>query len=188
MLDFAVKGRLKELATRQHKKSAAVATFPILAQVRPNLVGEAAPLLLLLFQYSLFIFTSIFGYRPSTKERRQHLSPPEGEVTKDIQLEHYNTIKPLRNLASKKRCILVTVLPRYAVARYCLSWVFKSQPPTGQLPSHSTSEFFDILTLNYVCNKRHDALFLCDFLRKILNVRKMKTHVWPSAYQCPFKF
>jgi hypothetical protein len=46
----------------------------------------------------------------------------EGEVTvcsKDTQLEHLNSIKPLLELAAKKKCLLLTPLPRYVAAGCC---------------------------------------------------------------------
>jgi hypothetical protein len=46
----------------------------------------------------------------------------EGEVTvcsKDTQLEHLNTIKPLLEITDKRKCLLLTPLPRYVAAGCC---------------------------------------------------------------------
>jgi hypothetical protein len=46
----------------------------------------------------------------------------EGEVTvcsRDTQLEHLNSIKPLLELADKRKCLLLTPLPRYVAAKCC---------------------------------------------------------------------
>jgi hypothetical protein len=46
----------------------------------------------------------------------------EGEVTicsKDTQIEHLNTIRPLLEIAEKRKCLLLTPLPRYGAAGCC---------------------------------------------------------------------
>jgi hypothetical protein len=50
-----------------------------------------------------------------------HLTRDVTTSTKETQLEHFNSIRPLLNLAAKRRCILVTPLPRYVTAGCCLN-------------------------------------------------------------------
>jgi hypothetical protein len=50
-----------------------------------------------------------------------HLTGDVTISTKETQLEHFNSIRLLLNLAAKRRCILVTPLPRYVTAGCCLN-------------------------------------------------------------------
>jgi hypothetical protein len=50
-----------------------------------------------------------------------HLTGDVTTSTKETQLEHFNSIRPLLNLAAKRRFILVTPLPRYVTAGCCLN-------------------------------------------------------------------
>jgi hypothetical protein len=64
------------------------------------------------------------GSRTAPRSEEDGIFHLVGDVTistKETQLEHFNIIKPLLNLASKRRCILVTPLPRYVISGCCLN-------------------------------------------------------------------
>jgi hypothetical protein len=62
------------------------------------------------------------GSRTAAKLGQDRIYHLEGEVTvcsKDTQLDHLNSIKPLLELADKRKCLLLTPLARYVAAGCC---------------------------------------------------------------------
>jgi hypothetical protein len=85
----------------------------------------------------------------------------EGEVTvcsKDTQLEHLNTIKPLLEITDKRKCLLLTPLPRYVAAGCCTN------------PDHCSNRRYP----DFVQHMQDSLELLCKHFKDFLYYRSMR--------------